>query len=101
MESSSNDRGQAVVLLLAVVVLAALSFVGVGMFAVRIVDRGRAQTAADAAVLAGTTGGRSAAGRLAASNGAVLLAYTEVGDVVTVVVEVDGERATARATDGP
>lgn len=96
-----NDRGQAVVLLLAVVVMAALSVVGVGLFSTRIVDRGRAQTAADAAVLAGTTGGRTAAARLAASNGAVLLSYAEDGDVVTVVVDVGGEQATARATDGP
>jgi hypothetical protein len=96
-----NDRGQAVVLLLAVVVLAALSLVGVGVFSTRIVDRGRAQTAADAAVLAATTGGRPAAARLAATNGAVLRSYAEVGDLVTVVVEVNGERATARASDGP
>jgi predicted MarR family transcription regulator len=96
-----NDRGQAVVLLLAVVVTAALAVVGVGQFSTRIVHRGRAQTAADAAVLAATIGGRSAAARLAASNGAVLVNYTEAGQEVTVVVEVDGERATARATDGP
>lgn len=101
MESIGNNRGQAVVLLLAVVVMAALSVIGVGLFATRIVDRGRAQIAADAAVLAATTGGRQAASRLAASNGAVLLSYAEDGDVVTVVVAVDGERATARATDGP
>jgi hypothetical protein len=30
-----------------------------------------------------------------------LISYVEAGDVVTVVVDVDGERATARATDGP
>ena len=96
-----NDRGQAVMLLLAVVVLAALALVGFGLFSARIIDRGRAQTAADAAVLAATTGGRGAAARLATSNGAVLLSYAEAGDIVTVTVEVDGERATARATDGP
>ena len=101
MESTGNDRGQAVILLLAVVVLAALSVVGVGLFSVRIVDRGRAQTAADAAALAATSGGRSAAVRLASSNGAVLVGYSEDADVVTVVVDVDGEKATARATDGP
>ena len=101
MESTGNDRGQAVVLLLAVVVMAALSVVGVGMFSTRIVDRGRAQTAADAAALAGTVGGHGAAVRLASTNGAVLVGYSEDADVVTVVVEVDGARATARATDGP
>jgi len=88
-------------LLLAVVVMAALSVVAVGLFSQRIVDRGRAQTAADAAALAATEGGRGAAQRLAASNGAILVGYAEVGDVVTVVVELNGARATARATDGP
>jgi hypothetical protein len=100
-DSTGRDRGQAVVLLLMAVVLAALSVVAVGQFSRRIVDRGRAQTAADAAALAATTGGRSAAARLAAGNGAHLLGYAETGDTITVVVEVDGERATARATDGP
>lgn len=101
MHSIGSNRGQAVVLLLAVVVMAALGVVAVGLFSERIVDRGRAQTAADAAALAATIGGRSAAARLATGNGARLVSYTQVGDAVTVVVEVDGERATARATDGP
>jgi hypothetical protein len=101
MVSIGKERGQAVVLLLAVVALCALAVVGVGLFSQRIVDRGRAQTAADAAVLAATTGGRAAAARLAAGNGGTLISYSEAGDVVTVVVDVGGERATARATDGP
>ena len=70
-----RDNGQAVVLLLAVVVMAALSVVAVGLFSERIVDRGRAQTAADAAALAATEGGRAAALRLAAGNGAILVGY--------------------------
>lgn len=88
-------------LLLAVVVMAALTVVAVGRFGQRIVDRGRAQTAADSAALAATHGGRAAAQRLASGNGADLISYTQAGDVVTVVVELGGERATARATDGP
>ena len=101
MHSRRNDLGQAVVLLLVVVVIAALSVVAVGMFSQRVIDRGRAQTAADAAALAATTGGRSAAGQLATRNGARLVSYAQLGDAVTVVVEVDGELATARATNGP
>jgi nitrous oxide reductase accessory protein NosL len=81
--------------------MAALSVVAVGLFGERIVDRGRAQTAADAAALAATTGGMSAAARLAGSNGGRLVSFTENGDFVVVVVEVGGERAVARATDGP
>ena len=88
-------------LLLAVVVMAVLSVVAVGRFGQRIVARGRAQTAADSAALAATHGGRAAAQWLAGGNGAVLISYEEAGDVVTVVVELNGERATARATNGP
>ena len=101
MHSFVRDRGQAVVLLLAVVVMAALSVIAVGLFATRVVDRGRAQIAADAAALAATSGGRPAAERLASSNGGRLISYEQFGDGVIVVVAVAGERATARATDGP
>ena len=96
-----SNRGQAVVLLLAVVVMAALSVVAVGTFSERIIDRGRAQTAADAAALAATIGGMPAAQRLASSNGGRLISYSQDGDQVVVVVEVGGEQASATATDGP
>ena len=101
MHSNEDDRGQAVVLLLAVVVMAALALLAVGAFSRRIIDRDRAQTAADAAALAAVIGGRPAAERFAGGNGARLIGFDQVGDVVTVVVEVGGESATARATDGP
>jgi len=100
-ESGETDSGQAVVLLLAVIVIAALSVVAVGLFGQRIVDRGHAQTAADAAALAGAVGGRAAAQRLASTNGASLVAFVDAGDVVSVVVEFDGVSAGARATSGP
>ena len=64
-------------------------------------DRQRAQTAADAAALAGVTGGRLGSARLAAANDGTLVAWRLVGDDVIVTVDVDGHRATARATDGP
>jgi hypothetical protein len=100
MDTTQQCRGQATILLLAVVVMAALTVVAVGELGGRIVSRSAAQTAADAAALAGTTGGQPAATWLALSNGGRLISYREDGDVVTVVVERDGERATARATDG-
>ena len=101
MRSNCRDRGQAVVLLLIVVVMAALAVVGTGRFSVRVIDRGRAQTAADAAALAAVAGGRIAAGRLAVDNGARLVSFAEADSAITVVVDVGGQRATARATDGP
>jgi len=88
-------------MLLAVVAVAALAVTAVGIFGQRIVERGRAQTAADAAALAGLSGGRAAAVALAGRNGARLVRFDQTGDVVTVVVDVDGEQAGARATDGP
>jgi hypothetical protein len=100
-ERREHDHGQAVILLLAVVVMAALSLVAVGMFGHSIVARGRAQTAADAAALAATVGGRVAAEHLASLNGASLRAFTEADGAITVVVDVDGISATARATTGP
>lgn len=101
MRATVRDRGQAVVLLLAVVVMAAVSVIALGEFGARVVDRGRAQTAADAAALAATRGGRPAAERLATSNGGRLISFSESADAVVVVVEVAGERASAQATDGP
>lgn len=100
-ERRSKDRGQAVVLLLAVVVLAVVAMVAAAHFAARLSARDRAQAAADAAALAGTTGGEPAATRLAAANGAVLVSFSTVGEAVQVTVVVDGESATARATRAP
>jgi len=100
-ERAAQDRGQAVVLLLVVVVMVAMSVVAIGAFGHRIVARGRAQTAADAAALAAARGGRSAAEHLASLNGASLQRFVQDGDVVTVVVALDGISATARATAGP
>ena len=101
MRANGRDRGQAVALLLMVVVMAALAVVGTGQFGARIIDRGQAQTAADAAALVAIDGGRSEAVRLAADNGARLVSYLEHDGAITVVVDVGGQRATARATDGP
>ena len=98
---ASRDRGQATVLLLACVAFIAVTAVAVAAFGRRIVARHHAEMAADAAALAGTTAGRAGAARLAAANGAALISFVEAGDDVIVVVEVDGERARARATDGP
>jgi len=99
--STRSDRGQATVLLIVVIVITTLAAIGVADLGGRLVDHGRARTAADAAALAATTGGLEAARRLAASNGGRLVAYREVGDVVEVTVEVGGVVVTARATDGP
>ena len=96
-----GSLGQSVLLLLAVVALVGAALLAVADVSVRLDARARAHTAADAAALAGVGGGAAAAARLAAANGARLVAFHEDGARVTVVVDVDGQRATAAATDGP
>lgn len=62
------------------------------------VTRAQAQTAADAAALAGAAEGQEAARAVAAANGAELLSYRVVGADARVVVRVGPSRASARAT---
>ncbi len=64
-------------------------------------DRQQARSAADAAALAGVTGGQSAAISLASANDATLVTWSRSGRTVTVRVRVGYQEATARATDGP
>ncbi len=101
VQTNDRDRGQAIVLVLAFVVVAALSTAAMAHFSARIVDKQRAQLAADAAALAGVVGGRDAAERLAAANGAVLTEFVVAGDEVMVEVHVGNEVAQARATRAP
>lgn len=87
----------AVAVLTAVIVLAAARLGG------SVVDRTRAQTAADAVALAGVTHGRAMAERIAAEHDAVIVTWRANGPpaAIEVVVDVryDGQRASARATN--
>jgi Flp pilus assembly protein TadG len=96
-----SDRGSAVLLVAVALVFAGLLSVGAAALGEAMLHRQQAQTAADAAALAGVSGGRSAAARYAARNGAVLVAFWRRGSVVTVVVERHRAHATASASDGP
>jgi hypothetical protein len=94
------DRGQSAVVLLAGVALVALLAAAVAHMGGTVVDHARARTAADAAALAGLSGGEAAARQAALRNGGALVAYTRAGgpegDVV-VTVTVGRASATARA----
>ena len=96
-----RDRGQAVVLMAVVVAFVGLVAVATARAGAVVLDRQRAQTAADAAALAGLHGGRTKAAALAASNGATLVSFVVDGDEVTVVVRHGQAQARARASDGP
>lgn len=97
-----RDRGQAIItsMLVAAALLTA-AVAGTLELGDRLLDRRRAQSAADAAALAGAVEGRSAASRLAAINGAELRGFRVVGDAVVVTVSVDDAVATARASTAP
>ena len=66
-----------------------------------LIDHARAQNAADAAALAGVTGGAAASSAIAAANDATVVAWSRSGYGVTVTVQVGEQQATARATDEP
>lgn len=81
-------------LVLAIVMLMGLVVVRLGL---QVDERARAQSAADAAALAGATEGEDVAGSVTEANGAVLESFVVRGSEVEVVVRYGDERATARA----
>lgn len=97
-----RDRGSMMILVM---------FVSVGLVAaittallpvlIALSERQQARSAADAAALAGVTGGRSAASAFASANDASLVGWSVDGDTVTVRVQVGDQVVDARATDGP
>jgi amino acid transporter len=102
--TARRDRGQAAVFVLVMAttlfVVLAVALVDVGG---RMIDRTRAQTAADAAALGSISGGRGTAAALAERHGATLIAFErEPGDRrVTVVVRLGTVTARAAASDLP
>lgn len=96
-----DDTGSAVPLLTGVLAVLVLLTLGVARLGGAIGDAARAQTAADAAALAAVEGGEPAARRLARLNGGEMISCTCSADPVEVLVEVDGARATARASRLP
>ena len=93
----TGGRGQATPLWAVVLLLASLLLVPLGLVARATIERSRAQSAADAAALAGALDGEDEARAIARLNGARVERYDQQGDLVEVVVVVGGRRATARA----
>jgi len=93
----SRQRGQALPLLALVMVVAVAAAILVVRLGVEVDHRARAQTAADAAALAGASGGRIEAEAIAARNGAEIESFVSRDGEVEVIVRVADRRATARA----
>ena len=89
MTSSKNDRGNAALMVMMVAAALAMAL-SAAVLAVggHMIDRTRAQTAADAAALGALQGGRGAAVALAHRHGAALLSFEMVADERRVIVVV-------------
>lgn len=99
-----RDRGQAVPLMAALLLLAMGAVVATIEIGRLLNESASARTAADASALAGAAAGRDASASIAHANGGVLLSYNEeqvAGDsgvlLVSVTVRVGRASETARA----
>ena len=93
----SSEKGSVLINVSLVLALVMVGVLVLGGVAQRTVWRARAQSAADAAALAGVGGTRSDSERLAARNGAVLVRFDVDGNVVEVEIDYRGTAAIARA----
>lgn len=98
--SRTREAGQATPILALVLVVAVGVAAAIGVGGRLVVARARAQTAADAAALAGAAEGEDAALELAEANEARLTSFERSGAAVTVRVAIGPVAATARATVG-
>lgn len=92
-----RDAGQVVPLMAGLLALAAVVLVGLVALGNVVAQRAHAQTAADAAALAGAADGRRAAITTAAANDGDLESFVVKGAEVEVRVRVGDVRATSRA----
>ena len=92
-----GERGQTLPLVALLLVFGVAVMLAIAHLSTTAVARARAAGAADAAALAGALADRAASDSVARANGAELVTFERVGDVVVVVVERSGHRATARA----
>ena len=92
-----RDDGQAMPLVLAVLLVAVVALLALVPLARAAQDRAQARAAADAAALAGAAEGEEAAHEVAAANGAELVTWRASGRDVWVEVTVGQARGLAKA----
>ena len=97
MQTRRRDQGQALPLLAGVLALVATVAIGLVALGNLVGERARAQTAADAAALAGAARGRPAAAAMARENHGDLESFAVQGAEVEVTVRVGDATATSRA----
>lgn len=97
MRVRSRERGSILPLVALVLVIAGGGAVLLGRLGEAAVSRAAAQTAADAAALAGAAEGEEAARQVAFSNGATVVRYEVLGDDTRITVRVGPAQAVGRA----
>jgi hypothetical protein len=93
-----SERGSVTPFVAILMVLVGMLCLGLGRLGGTATARARAQTAADAAALAGAAEGEDAARELARANGAEVLEVRTEGADLQVLVRIRGVEAWARAT---
>lgn len=97
IHSSQEERGQVTPLVALMICLVGFAALQIGDLGGAARERAAAQTAADAAALAGAAEGHAGAEDLARANGGRLLSFREIDADVLVEVQVGEVRAKARA----
>ncbi len=92
-----GEVGQASALMLGVLALAIVVLMALVPLAQGAIQRSEAQTAADAAALAGAAEGEDTAREVAHANNGILISWRASGDDVWVEVRVGRARAVAKA----
>lgn len=94
---SARERGQAVPIVLLVLVFACAVCLAVARLGSLLAQREHVRHAADAVALAGAIDGEDGARNIAAANGVTLVSFTADGDQVAVVARAGRFSALARA----
>lgn len=92
-----SEKGQVVPLFIVIIFVGIVTVFLLGKLGQQATERARAQSAADAAALAGVAGGEDAAAETARDNQASLVSYVHVGQKVEVTVRLGNAEASARA----
>lgn len=95
--SFEKEHGQVLPLVAALIAVIGVTALQVGRVGEAVYQRAQAQTAADAAALAGVADGRAGADSVARANGARLVSYREIDADVQVAVRLGEATAEARA----
>ncbi len=97
LRRTNRESGQVMPLIGVVMAILVIAALAMGQATKIINTKARAQTAADAAALAGVAGGVPAARSAARANGATVTKFANTADGVVVTVDLGDQKATSAA----